>query len=399
MSHFAALTYETLPWVSHLPPDLISHRAAARIPTTYQAAMPAEIAAARFALESDLAATAEQAAQAIMRLDALASRSVGGHAIAPLASVLLRTESAASSQIEHVTVGARQLAIAELGLAASANAELVAGNVSAMRAAIALADRMDADAILAMHRALMASLPQALPGQWRDRQVWIGSSGLSPAGAAFVPPAAGRVPAAMADLVGFLGRADLPILVQAAIAHAQFETIHPFVDGNGRTGRALMHAMLRSGGATQEVTVPVSAGLLCHVNAYVEALTAYRQGDIRPVVETVATAAEESCLLGHWLLGRLTDLITVWQETARPRAGSGLAELIYLVVGQPAVTVASVGAALRVSPTAALRAVHQAASRGILTPASDKRRNRVWLAQDVLALLDDFAARAPRRSG
>ncbi len=90
-----------------------------------------------------------------------------------------------------------------------------------------------------------------------------------------------RVSAAISDLIRFLRRDDLPVLPQAAIAHAQFETIHPFTDGNGRAGRALLHSMLRSKALTRSVTVPVSAGLLADTGAYFEALTAYREGDSR----------------------------------------------------------------------------------------------------------------------
>jgi Fic family protein len=108
-----------------------------------------------------------------------------------------------------------------------------------MTAAIALSNRIDADAILAMHRVLMADTDPDIAGRWRSQQVWIGGSDLGPHDALFVPPHHARIAPAMADLVRFVARDDLPALTQAAIAHAQFETIHPFPDGNGRTGRTL----------------------------------------------------------------------------------------------------------------------------------------------------------------
>ena len=72
----------------------------------------------------------------------------------------------------------------------------------------------------------------------------------------------------MDDLVAFLGRLDIPVLAHVAIAHAQFETIHPFPDGNGRTGRAIVQAMLRHSRVTTNITVPVSAGLLHDAEGY-----------------------------------------------------------------------------------------------------------------------------------
>ncbi|MCW4467333.1 Fic family protein [Glutamicibacter sp. MNS18] len=95
----------------------------------------------------------------------------------------------------------------------------------------------------------------------------------------------------MTDLVGFMQRDDIPALTQAAIAHAQFETIHPFPDGNGRTGRALVGPILRNKGITEKVIIPVSSGLLTDTKAYFDALGSYREGDIEPIVEMFA----ESC--------------------------------------------------------------------------------------------------------
>ena len=397
MSNFAAVRYEVKPWESRLPDDLVSRRLAQRLPRTYQPAIPAPIAEAAFVLPSDLATAAEDAARAITHLDEYAGRVLGGQAVAPLGSVLLRSESASSSQIENLTVSARQLAVAELGLSVSANAELVVGNVAAMKASIELADRLDTSAILAMHATLLASQPHAGPGVWREVPVWIGSSALSPEGASFVPPAPERVPACMADLVAFLGRTDLPAVIHAGVAHAQFETIHPFVDGNGRTGRALLHAMLRAAGIIRQTTVPVSAGLLSDLDSYIAALTAFRSGDFAPIVECLAEASTRATILGRWLIDELAALTQARIESARPRAGSALASLIYQIAGQPAVTVASIAATLRVSDAAARRAVDQAVDAGILNATSDKRRNRVWIDRHVIDILNTFAQRAGRR--
>ena len=134
---------------------------------------------------------------------------------------------------------------------------------------------------------------------------WIGGSRLGPHAAVFVPPVHERVPGLIDDLVAFIARDDVPVLAHAALAHAQFETIHPFEDGNGRTGRALVHAMLRSKGLTRTVTVPISAGLLVDTDAYFVALTAYRSGDPEPIVECFADAAFAAVANGRELVGDL----------------------------------------------------------------------------------------------
>src|SRR5690606_15292452 len=144
--------------------------------------------------------------------------------------------------------------------------------------------------------------------QFRDQQVWIGGTDYSPHRADFVPPVASRINRSIQDLCAFSERTDLPLLAQAAIAHAQFETIHPFNDGNGRGGRALVHVMLRNGGATTRTTVPVSAGLLSDTGAYHDALTAYRNGDPNPIIEEFSRAAFAALRNGQQLV---TDLRTL----------------------------------------------------------------------------------------
>lgn len=195
------------------------------------------------ALPGEVAADAEEAAAEVARFDAELGRE-----IAPFAAVLLRTESAASSKIENLTASARAIAEAEIGPTRSRNAALIVANERAMTAAIALADRMDGEAILALHEALLGHSDPDITGRWREDQVWIGGHDLGPHQALFVPPHPEHVPAAIDDLVAFIDRDDVPVLAHAALAHAKFETIHPFPDGNGRVGRALVHAHLRKQG-------------------------------------------------------------------------------------------------------------------------------------------------------
>ena len=197
---------------------------------------------------------------ALAAFDSHAAARLGAQspALGPMNAVLLRTESAASSQIEDLTVGARQLALAVLDESRSGNARAVVANVRTMEAALRLAAELDLEAILAMHEELLEGTVDAC--RLRRQLVWVGRSGLSPLGALHVAPEAEDDPASMQDLVEFLARDDLPVLLHAALAHAQFETVHPFTDGNGRTGRALVHALL-SGKGLLTTTAPVSAGL------------------------------------------------------------------------------------------------------------------------------------------
>jgi len=118
-----------------------------------------------------------------------------------------------------------------------------------------------------------------------------------------VPPHYDDVASAIEDLIAFVRRDDIPVLAHAAIVHAQFETIHPFTDGNGRTGRSLLHAMLRNKRLIRNVTVPVSAGLLVDLHAYFDALGDYRRGDPTRMVTALTDASFAAVANARHLIG------------------------------------------------------------------------------------------------
>lgn len=156
----------------------------------------------------------------------------------------------ASSRIEQLTSTARKVMEAELLGASQRNAGLIVAATSQMNEAIQSTETPTVDSILTLHQLLLETSAPDIAGVLRADPVWVGDSDAHPIDALFVPPAPGRVPELMDDLEGFMARSDVPALVLAALSHAQFETIHPFVDGSGRTGRALMHAILRHKGVS-----------------------------------------------------------------------------------------------------------------------------------------------------
>ena len=387
-----AIGYESMPWRSEAPPGTASRREIRRHHGPYQAAVPAKIARLSPHLPPDVTATAEQASNEISRFDA----EMGGE-IAPFHAVLLRSESAASSRIENLTASARAIAEAELGETGRRNASEIVANTSAMRAAIALSDRIDADAILAMHRALMEHAAPDIAGRWRSQPVWIGGSDLGPHAALFVPPRHTRVEPAIDDLVRFATRDDLPALAQAAIAHAQFETIHPFPDGNGRTGRALLHATLRSKALTRTVTVPVSAGLLTDTTTYFDALTRYRDGDPTAIVIRVAEASFAAIANGRRLVSDLRAIRQAWDRRVAVRRDSAAWRVADLLLRHPVINATLLARELGIGANNAPRYIAPLEKSDVLVEFTDRKRNRAWRAPEILQALDAFATRAGRR--
>ncbi|MBT0994717.1 Fic family protein [Cellulomonas sp. DKR-3] len=398
-----ALSYEEHEWLAET--DGMTSRA--RLSTAsgpYRSSVPPVIAGYVPSIPADLAADVEEATAALTQLDVYAYAKLGADSptLGPMSSILLRTESASSSQIENLTVGARQLALAEIGQSTSDSARTVIANVRTMEAALALAERLDEDAILAMHRELLSGQRgwEKHAGRYRDSLVWVGTSTITPRGASHVAPQPGQVPAAMDDLVRFMARDDVPVLVQAAVAHAQFETIHPFTDGNGRTGRAMVHAILRGKGTMTRTTAPVSAGLLTDTAAYFGALDTYRKGDARPIVEQFARASRYAASTGV----RLVDDLSAQVDDARtrlaairlrPQAAGWI--VVPLLVSNPVVNSRLLARRLGMRDMTAQRALAQLTEAGVLTEKTGMQRNRVWQHSGILGVLDQYAQHVRRR--
>ncbi len=390
MTSLRPVAYEDIRW----EPQGRRHSSAVRPKYgTYHPAVPADIADLVLDLTPSVLAEAESASREIARFDA----ELGGE-IASFAAVLLRSESAASSQIENLTASARAIGEAELpGGKAKRNAEMIVANTTAMQAALALSDAVDTAAILAMHRTLMANQPRHTPGEFRTEPVWIGR-GSTPIGATFVGPCHELIPGAITDLITFAQRADIPALPQIAVGHAQFETIHPFTDGNGRTGRALVQALLRNKGLTRQVTVPVSAGLLADTGAYFAALTSYRDGDAAPIVERFSQATVLAIANGRQLVTELRDIRQTWSGVITARSDSAVWKVADLLTRRPVVNAVLLAQELGIESTNAHRYLNPLSEAGILIETTNGPRNRVWRSPEVLAALDAFAERAGRRS-
>ena len=228
----------------------------------YDAYLPDPLAGWNLTLPSDLAADIADAETAIRDLNQARTSHVS---LEGLARFLLRAESVASSKIEGLDAGPRRLveaeaAIAQGGESADRVAVEVLGNIAAMESAIELATQdqtISLPDLLEIHRVLMDRSPRPeLGGVVREQQNWIGGSSHNPCSAVFVPPPAEQVEGLLDDVVDYTNNDEHSPLVQAAIAHAQFETIHPFADGNGRTGRALIHVISPPAGPLLHVRAP-----------------------------------------------------------------------------------------------------------------------------------------------
>jgi Fic family protein len=233
-------------------------------------------------------------------------------------------------------------------------------------------------------------------GKVRNEQNWIGGNDYNPCGADFVPPPPQDVNALMSDLCDAVNDDILPPVVQAALIHAQFETIHPFLDGNGRTGRALIHIVLRRRDLARAYVPPISVILALRRDGYMDGLTAFRSNDVTPWVRRFADAAGDSARLARAYISAVEHRVEEWKfaltRHSPPRADAAAWEIIRVLPAYPMITGPMALAATRRARAAVYEGLEQLQNAGVLKEVSASKRNRVWEAVGLLELLEGLAA-------
>jgi Fic family protein len=373
----------------------------------YRLYLPDRLAGRSIMLDGDVAADVADAESAIARLNARARALVDAEALARL---LLRAESVASSRIEGLEIGACRLlradAAREFGEAPiDVTAVEVLANIDAMTfgtQAIGEGDPITIDVLLEVHRRLLADTHLSQhEGTVRTIQNWIGGSGYNPCSATFVPPPPESVEPLLEDLCAFCNDDQLPAVAQAAIAHAQFETIHPFVDGNGRVGRALIHLVLRRRGLAPRALPPISLVLATRANDYIGGLIATRyegapngkaaHDGLNLWVGRFAAAAQRSVLDATTFEDRVDELEGSWRERlGSVRRGSATDVLLQKLPALPILTVNSAAALIGRSFLATNQAVDRLVKENILTSIRAGQRNRAFEAPELITAFTDF---------
>lgn len=370
----------------------------------YEAYVPDFLVGRPLALDGDVAADIADATSAITRLD------MGAKALTnteSLARLLLRAESVASSHIEGLRVSPQRLLRADVARAAGVEvndetASEVLANVDAMAYAVHdVGGPVTVDRIVEIHRRLLVhTIKSRHAGIIRTEQNWIGGNDFNPLQAAFIPPPPQAVPDLLEDLATFCNGDQLPAVAQAAIAHAQFETIHPFADGNGRTGRALIYMVLGRRGLATRVSPPVSLTLATRARDYVRGLDSTRY-----VGSPSAPAATEA--MNRWIAffaaaciravadaesfeRRVQELQTEWRgRLGEIRSDSSALALLERLPEMPVLTVNGAADVLGRTFRAVNRAIETLVEAKVLAPVKVGQRNRVFEARE---LTDAFTA-------
>lgn len=338
--------------------------------------VPAPLAERR----SELDELSEATVRATERAAAAARRTEGrpSTAMEALGRLLLRAEGVASSEIEGLRAPLELVAVADLEPVEDGAAAWVADNLHALDQAVADVDQpLTVERLHSWHRRLMehGHLPGELVGQFRDRPGWIG--GTAPTNAVYVPPPADEIPELLDDLVAFANTDDVDPVSQAALLHAQFETIHPYGDGNGRIGRVLVSWLLarrlRLAGAPPATSVLIGRD----PGGYLSGLTLFRTGPVDPWVRWFAGVVERAGEATVELLAAVEEVVERWEaEVVDLRADATARAALPVLAGRPVVTSALLAEALNVSERAALGALEALAERGVVAEFDPGVRRR-----------------------
>jgi Fic family protein len=304
---------------------------------------------------------------------------------------LLR-EAVASTMIEGTQASLAE--IFEVGAAGdrpNADVEEVLAYVDAMEWAVGEASRLPLSnrMLLETHRRLLNGVRGAArrPGEFRTSQNWIGAAGATLESATFVPPPPSELGSLLADWERFANEEpDMPLLVQDALLHAQLETIHPFLDGNGRLGRLQLVLFLILRGRLNAPLLYLSAGIERQRDRYYAALTATRaRGDALPWIELFLEVVQSQSRDAVIRAERIVKLRERYRALASGLGSVNALQLVDLICENPIVTARLVEARLAVARPTALRLLRQLEQVGLLEEAAPgARRQRRYVARELM---------------
>lgn len=384
--------YEELTWAPDFRRSGRKQRA-----RRYRAFIPDPIAAAEPVLQSQTTALCERAGNSVRELNADLAGLVS---LEGLGRQLLRSEALASSQIEGLSIPPHKLAEAELDGRPSPHRALeIMGTVAALKRAMEIgetAGELTTKTITEIHRELAVAPPlDRIAGQIREEVSWIG--GTSPPDAEYVGPPHRQVRPLLDDLCEFMNRDDISPLAQAAIAHAQFELIHPFGDGNGRVGRCLIHVLFRQRGLAPRYVPPISLVLGADKDAYIAGLQSFRAGETDRWVSQFARAAEVAARRAREFSGEVAALQAHWRELVKPvRSDAAVLALVDVLPKYPVIVAAVAEREIGRSRPATISALARLAEVDALTRHRNQRRGDSWEAKGLFRLLKRFEESARR---
>jgi cell filamentation protein, protein adenylyltransferase len=309
----------------------------------------------------------------------------------------LRREAVSSSRIEGIKTSFQQLLLFEMETSEAdtdSDPQEVFNYVNALRYGLERLKTLPVSLrlIREMHERLMRGVrgEDAKPGEFRDRQNMIARSGESPAQARFVPPPVPQMRGALDDLEQFIAYPPgNPILIDLALIHYQFETIHPFLDGNGRMGRLMISLLLCERGCLTTPLLYLSSYFERHKDLYVDhLLSVSRSGDWTPWLEFFLKGVSVQSRVAIEKAGEILDLWKEYRETTQSKFKSAnILRLVDEIFVRPAISIRQAAEVGGVTFNAALRQIEWLEGEGVLREVTGRSKNRVYVAEKIVEII------------
>lgn len=365
---------------------------------TIKSSVPPMLADVSVELPENLVRLTERAAAAIER-----SSDQLPPSLESLARLLLRFEGVASSAFEQIRAPLEEIAFAEVSTLVTGPSAWVVDNLAVVSAAVDSARQrpLSVDSLFEWHRRLMVHatdrLEPALVGSFRVRPIWVG--GGSPQTAAYVGPPPELVGPLMDDLIKFANDDALDVVTQAAIVHAQFESIYPFADGNGRLGRVLI-GWLVVRRLHVVVPPPFSVFIVRDPGGYLSGLALYQMGELSPWIRWFATTLERSASSTTSIIGDIEALMAEWRQRALSTTEAGRAvradatfwHVLEMLPEHPIISAQLIHERFGITSESARQMLHRFESLGILTDVEIRtgkkgRPVQWWAAKELIDVI------------
>lgn len=307
-----------------------------------------------------------------------------------LPTLLLRTEALSSSQIENYNSSNKNVALAQLNSSSKSQAKIISSNLNAMIHALKSKGVIDLDLIKSIHYELLKDSGKGSPGNIREVPNWIGESSISPHEADYVPPHPDYLPENLEDFILLTNRNDIHPFVKSAFAHAYFESIHPFEDGNGRVGRVLIQLVLKQTGFLNNLNIPISTELVKDSLGYIEALTDFREGNYVSIVKLFCQKALNITPKIYKLINDINRVKEKWINNITARNDAYVWKMIDEIISQPVINVFYFKSKFNWNDQAIRNNIDILIKNKVLKKSNDYKRNVIYECQEILSILDKF---------
>ncbi len=304
-----------------------------------------------------------------------------------ISMVMLRAEALSSSQIEHYSASNRSVALAQIHKKQSTEAMIIKSNLESLILGISSKEPLDTSKIIQLNQTLLKNPTMDV----RTRINWIGTPNSIPHEATYVPPHPEHLNLFMSQFIAFCNRNDMHPLIQSAIAHAYFELIHPFEDGNGRVGRILIQCLLREKQFLEFLSMPFSVGIVHDQVRYIQALNDFKEGNYETIIIVLLENTLYLVPKVYDTLEKLIKLKQNWKAKLNIRQDALAWKILDDLIAQPVIDVKYIREKHQANDQAVRNNIQTLVNVGILNIIGNDSRDVAYESIEVLDLLDQFS--------